>query len=455
VKVLDAPEIFNCRRRGIKMKTILITAPSSGSGKTTITIGIIRALIKKGLDVCAFKTGPDYIDRAFMEKASGRSTGNLDMHLQGKDGMHAALSMASAEYCVIEGAMGYFDGISNTYSNSSYDISKELAINSILIYTPKGEMFSAIPKIKGMAEFEESNIKAVIFNNVTEKHYKMLKEAMELHTNLKVLGYIPKILDVEFKSRHLGLIQSIEIADIEEKIDVISEVILKNIDLEELIKLTKDIKTSDAPKVRKRNIRAAVALDSAFSFYYAENIRLLEMACETIYFSPLSDKFLPDCDLLYLGGGYPEVFEEALAKNKSMLASIKDYSKEGGFIYSECGGFMYLNKYINSEEMVSVFPGQSKLTKSLQRFGYIDIQLKEDCILGKKGEKITAHEFHKSVTDIDLNPIFSITKTMGDAKWECGYLHKNTYGGYPHINFLGNMNVFNNILDSIERSKKI
>jgi cobyrinic acid a,c-diamide synthase len=437
------------------MKTILITAPSSGSGKTTIAIGITRALIKKGLDVCAFKTGPDYIDRAFLEKASRRPAGNLDMHLQGKAGMHSALSMASADYCVIEGAMGYFDGISNTYVNSSYDIARELEINSILIYTPKGEMFSAIPKIKGMAEFDASNIKAVIFNNVTEKHYKMLKDALEMHSDLKVLGCIPKIQDVEFKSRHLGLVQSIEIADIEAKIDAIAEIVIQNIDIEELINLTKEIKATEALKVTKRNIKAAVAMDHAFSFYYAENIKLLEMACDVIYFSPLEDKTIPDCDFLYLGGGYPEVFEEALTKNKSMMDSIKTFSENGGFIYSECGGFMYLNETINNKEMVGIFKGQSKLTKSLQRFGYIDMILQQDCILGKKDDKITAHEFHKSITDLDSKPIFSIAKTMGDAIWECGYLYKNTYGGYPHINFIGNMNVLNNILENIERSKKI
>lgn len=437
------------------MKAIVIAAPSSGSGKTTITIGIIRALIKRGLDVCGFKTGPDYIDRAFLEKAAGRSAGNLDMHLQGKEGMRAALSMATAENCVIEGAMGYFDGIGNTYINSSYDISRELDINTILIYTPRGEMFSAIPKIIGMAEFKASNIKGIIFNNVTEKHYIMLKKALEVHTNLKVLGYMPKMLDVEFKSRHLGLVQSTEISDLEARIETIAETVLKNIDLDMLVQLMKDIRTSEAPKLKRRAIKAAIAMDKAFSFYYSENLRLLELACEVIYFSPLEDEAIPDCDLLYLGGGYPEVFQEALAQNKTMLASIKTYSQKGGYIYSECGGFMYLNEYINADQMVGIFKGQSMLTKSLQHFGYIDMQLKEDCMLGKTGDKITAHEFHKSVTDIDGKPIFSIAKTMGDAKWECGYMHKNTYGGYPHINFIGNMAVLNNILDNIERSKKI
>lgn len=436
------------------MKTVLITAPASGSGKTTITMGIIRALLNKGLDVCAFKTGPDYIDREFLEKASRTNAGNLDMYLQGEKGMLAALSLASANYCVVEGVMGYFDGFGNTYSNSSYDISRTLGINSILIYTPGGEMFTAIPKIKGMAEFEDSNIKAVIFNNVSEKLYRMYKDPLEKYTNLKVLGYIPKLEEVEFESRHLGLVQSVEIEDIDSKINIIADAVLKHVDMEELVGLMKNIEVaSEVPQIAKRNIKVAIAKDKAFSFYYRENLYLLEKAAEVVYFSPLQDVSMPKCDLLYLGGGYPEVFAEQLSHNKSMLDSIKLYAENGGFIYAECGGFMYLNELVEAQPMVGVFKGKSRLTNSLQRFGYIDMQLSENSMLGKKGQRITAHEFHKSVTDLATRPIFSITNAMGNAKWECGYVYKNTYGGYPHIHFLGNMEVLNNILDSIERSK--
>ncbi|MDF2892997.1 MAG: cbiA, partial [Clostridia bacterium] len=328
-------------------------------------------------------------------------------------------------------------------------------INSVLIYTPKGEMFSAIPKIKGLAEFEDSNIKAVIFNHVAEKQYKMLREALEEHTDLKALGYIPKIEEAAFESRHLGLVQSGEIVDIEDKIDAIAEVVLKNIDMDGLIKLMKNIELPEAPKVSRRNLKAAIAMDHAFSFYYTENIRLLEMACEVVYFSPIKDKEIPSCDLLVLGGGYPEVFAKELAHNKSMLNSIKAYSQNGGYIYSECGGFMYLNEMISAQPMVGVFKGSSEMTKGLQRFGYIDLELEVDCFLGNRGDKITAHEFHKSATHTEDKAIFTINKTMGDASWACGYLYKNTYGGYPHINFLGNMNVLNHILDCIERSRGI
>ena len=435
------------------MKSILITAPASGSGKTTLTMGILRAIRNMGLDACAFKTGPDYIDRAFLEKACKGRTGNLDMHLQGKEGVLSALSLISAEYCIVEGAMGYFDGIYNTYINSSYDISKELGINSILVYTPKGEMFSAIPKIKGMAEFEASSIKAVIFNNTSGKHYEMLKEALEKYTNLKVLGFLPKMDAAELKSRHLGLVQSIELEDIDLKIEEISKIVSANIDLDGIINLMKDINIGSEPDIRRYDIKAAIAKDKAFSFYYSENLDILERACDVTYFSPMEDECLPKCDLLYLGGGYPEVFKKELTKNKTMLASIKEYSRNGGYIYAECGGFMYLTESIDGEPMVGVFSGQPGLTSKLQNFGYIDMELKVDCILGSKGDKATAHEFHKSVSEIQKDTIFEISKTMGNSTWEGGYLYKNTYGGYPHISFLGNIHVLQNILDSVERSK--
>lgn len=435
------------------MKSIMIAAPASGSGKTTITMGILRAMRNAGLDVCAFKTGPDYIDRAFLEKACGGRAGNLDMHLQGKEGVLTAFSMTEADYCVVEGAMGYFDGIYNSCTNSSYDISNELGINSILIYTPKGEMFSAIPKIKGMAEFGASSIKAVIFNNVSEKHYSMLKEILEEHTGIKALGFLPGMDNAELKSRHLGLIQSIELEDIDTQIESIAKMVEAHVNLDGVMELMTDINTRGETVIGKYDIRVAIAKDKAFSFYYSENLHLLERACEVTYFSPLGDNGLPECDLIYLGGGYPEVFKEKLSKNRAMLNSIKDHSHKGGFIYAECGGFMYLTESINGEKTVGVFPGQSRLTGRLQNFGYVDLELKHDCMLGKKGDKITAHEFHKSVADVHQDTLFCISKTMGNSSWEGGYIYKNTYGGYPHINFLGNMEVLKSILNSIERSK--
>ncbi len=432
----------------------MIAAPASGSGKTTITMGMIRALKNSGYNLTCLKTGPDYIDTAFLKAASGNDAGNLDLHLQGQEGLRQAFSLAEGDLCVVESAMGYFDGLANTYTGSSYDIGRILGINTVLVYTPQAEMFTAIPKIKGMAEFKESSIKGIIFNRVSDKYYQLLKEQVEAYTDLKVLGYLPPLEDAGLKSRHLGLVQSVEIEELDQLIDTISAAIKRTVDLEEFKQLMSDVQGSSFPSLPQRNLKVAVAYDKAFSFYYRENLKLLEDTCEVRYFSPLSDQQLPHCDLLYLGGGYPEVFRRELAANRSMINQIKAYAEHGGCIYAECGGMLYLNQSIEKSLMCGVFPGESKLTDKLQRFGYIEITLQEDCLLGQAGDKLTAHEFHKSVCAPGGKVVFAINKAMGSGGWSCGYRYKNVLAGYPHINFLGNLKAFQAMLDYTEGIKK-
>ena len=436
------------------MKTIMIAAPSSGSGKTTITMGLIRALKQRGLDVCGYKVGPDYIDPAFLAAAAGKPARNLDLHLQGETGVANNLGRKSGEYGVIEGVMGYFDGMYNTWQNSSYHLSILLDVPVVLIYTPKGEMFSAIPKIQGMAEFGDSKIQALIFNNVSQHYYELLKAAVEKYTSLKVLGFVPKMEQIELKSRHLGLVQSVEIHDLDKKIDHIAESIEAHVDMPLLVDTMQECTLQFAidrqtDNLEKRELTVAVAKDQAFSFYYIENLELLEKTCQVVYFSPLQDTVLPACDLLYLGGGYPEVFHKELSDNVSMLRSVKEYAEDGGCLYAECGGLMYLTEYVDDARMVGIFPGQTRLTSRLQRFGYIDITLKKTCLLGEAGDRLTGHEFHRSVSDVEGETVFHIKKTMGTRTWECGYSYKNVVAGYPHISFLGYPKLLRNMLDYV------
>ena len=435
------------------MKTIMIAAPASGSGKTTLTMGLIRALKDSGYNLTCLKTGPDYIDTAFLKAASGNEAGNLDLHLQGQEGLKQAFSLAEGDLCVVESAMGYFDGLANTYLGSSYDIGRILGINTVLVYTPQAEMFTAIPKIKGMAEFEESSIKGIIINRASEKYYQLLKEQVEDFTDLKVLGHLPPLEDAGLKSRHLGLVQSVEIEELDQVIETIAAKVKETIDLEELKTLMSDVQGEPFPSVQPRDLQVAVARDKAFSFYYRENLKLLEECCRVEYFSPLNDQHLPQCDLLYLGGGYPEVFRHELAANRAMLQQIKSYAEQGGCTYAECGGMLYLNQSIEESAMCGVFQGESRLTDRLQRFGYIEITLQEDCLLGRAGDKLTAHEFHKSVCTSGGKGVFAINKAMGEGGWTCGYRYKNVLAGYPHINFLGNLNAFQAMLDYAERVK--
>ncbi|MDD2481522.1 MAG: cobyrinate a,c-diamide synthase [Lutispora sp.] len=434
------------------MNMLMITGPSSGMGKTLVTLGIIRSLKNRGINVSGFKTGGDFIDTKYIAEASGKRAGNLDRFLLGDRGVKESIAMNRGDIGIVEGAMGYFDGMGNGFENSSYDISKLLDINAILVYTPKGEMFSAIPKIKGMVDFPGSKIKGIILNKVSKTMYALLKEKIEEYINIKVLGYLEENKDLEIESRHLGLIQSIEISEVNRTIEKATANIEKNIDIEEIIRLCCSVELPDYIYPSKRNIKVAVAYDKAFSFYYGENLNLFENICQVEYFSPIKDKKFSQCDLLYLGGGYPEVFKEELSMNYEMRKSIKDKADAGGFIYAEAGGLMYLTDSIEQSFMCGVFRGQSIMTDKLQRFGYESMELSKDCVLGKKGDIMTGQEFHKSIVQIDGEEIFNISKPNGTREWKCGYVYKNVLAAYPHINFLGNMKAFNHLLDTIENN---
>lgn len=437
------------------MKSLIITAPNSNSGKTTFTLGLLRLLNRTGLNVSAFKLGPDYIDKAFLETASKKVSYNLDFHLQGESGAQYLLKNNQSDFAVLEAAMGYFDGIYNTYQNSAYDISRKFEIDALLVYSPKGEMFSAIPKILGICQFKDSRIKGIIFNNITEKYYHLLKEALQKYSSLEVLGYLPKNEKLVLPSRHLGLVQNFEIEEIDNIIELAADLIEKNIDIARLKKLFRqpNCQNSDdsvfslSAKTQKPIV--AIAKDHAFSFYYQENIDLLEKNTKVIWFSPLHDKKVPECDLLYLGGGYPEVFVEQLSKNEPMLKSIKAYGESGGKIWAECGGFMYLLKEVDGFKMVGLIDGSSQLTNRLQNFGYNNIVLEKDCLVGKKGDTLTSHEFHKSLSETALTPIFKISKTGGTNVWAGGYQYKNVCAGFPHFSFLGNPKMFSHLISQL------
>ncbi|WP_249324272.1 cobyrinate a,c-diamide synthase [Wansuia hejianensis] len=433
------------------MKIIMFTAPSSNSGKTIITLGIIRALKNKGLDVSPFKTGPDFIDTKYLAMAAKKSAGNLDIHMMGKDGLKDALSMNMGDIAIVEGAMGYFDGIYNTYENSSFDIGRSLNIPAVLVYSPKGEMFSAIPKIKGMVEFKDSNIKAIILNKTSEPMYNLFKEQIEKYIGIEVLGYIPKDEDLEVNTEILGL----DLSKGDEFLEYIGEKVSKTIDLDKLMDLCNHIYISPYTYPKKRNIKIAIAYDEAFNFYYKENLNLLENICKVEYFSPLKDKSIPKVDLIYIGGGYPEEYRNKLSQNKAMVKGLKDLGEKGQYIIGESGGLMYLTDSIEESSMVGLLKGKCKTTNKLQRFGYVNIKLQKDCILGEVGNKIFAQEYHKSTLETKSEEIFHINKPMSTREWSCGYRYKNVLGYYQHINFLGNMEVLNHILDKLENKGEV
>lgn len=439
------------------MKGIVLSSNRSGGGKTTTTLGLIKALMKLNYDVQGYKVGPDYIDPAFHSYITKKPCRNLDLFLMGEEGVKAAFSRGNGDLAVVEGVMGLLDGKGIDSKYSTAHVAKTLNLPIILILSPKAQSATLAAEIQGILNYcddyvKKPNVVGIILNNINKGYYPLLKMVIENHCKIKVLGYIPTDEELSLKSRHLGLVQCSEIDDIENKIEKCSNHILENVDMNGLIQcFNESAKYEDNFHMKNRNLKIAVAKDEAFSFYYRENIELLEEIGQVIYFSPLKDKELPkNIDFLYLGGGYPEVFAEELSKNKSMLKSIKSALDKGLNCYAECGGLMYLTEGIedlegNFNETVGFFKGKAIMTKRLQNFGYCTVSIKDKEVI-----KINGHEFHKSKVELDEKTIYEVSKDSYDGKiknWNCGYVKNNTLGAYAHLHFFGNLQFLEFILN--------
>ena len=430
------------------MKSIIISSNCSGGGKTTFTLGLMRALKNRGYNVQGYKCGPDYIDPAFHKEATKVDSRNLDKHLMGEEGLKLNYLSGNGDIGIIEGVMGLYDGTGITESSSTYEVSKILGdMPIVLVMSPKGQSATICAEINGLRSYKNANIAGIILNGISEKYYKLLKYAIEENCNVKVFGYVPKDERIALSSRHLGLIQSMEVLNLEEKLDICGNLIEEYVDLDMLINSMGEFTWNEQEKsiaekkyiLKNQNIKIGVAMDKAFSFYYKNNLELLESMGEIIYFSPMKDKELPKkLDFLYIGGGYPEVFKDELERNVSMRESIKKALNYGLRCYAECGGLMYLTEKIEDSEMVGFFEGSSSMTKRLQRFGYCNVNAK--CF--EEEININAHEFHKSFVDLKEENVYDVEKIQYDGEklnWKCGYFKKNTLAGYAHINFLGNI----------------
>lgn len=417
------------------MKGLMITGDSSGQGKTVFTMVLCRTLRNMGYDVSPFKTGPDYIDPKFHALAASHTAGNLDYHMQGDSGLRVSLGLNQGEIAIIEGAMGYFDGIGNTFEGSSYDISKRIDTNAILVITPGAQMFSMIPKLMGMTEFAEGRMVGIVLNKVTESYYNKIMPQIEKYTNLKCLGYLPEDERLSIKSRYMGLLKPEEVEGLDEYLDAAAELMKKHVNIELLMSFAKELNPKEV-EIEKTDAKILIAKDDAFCFHYNENDKILSALGEVEYFSPMEDERIGKADLVVFGGGYPELYLKELSKNTSMLKSILEYSNSGGKVLGMGAGLMYLSEGIDGYKMVGALPAFTIMTDKTQRFGYNKITLLEDCLLGNAGDEFNAKEFHKSKIETDLIPLFEVTKTEGKS-WECGYQLNNTLGMYQHLNFAG------------------
>ena len=453
------------------MKRVIIAGVSSGVGKTTISMGIMRALMRRGRKVIPFKTGPDYIDTGFHYAATGRASINLDLWMTGETNTKFIyeLHRNEGDFAVIEGVMGLYDGLGDEHSTgSTAHLAKVIHAPVVLILDGSHIAASAAAVVLGFREYDrKAEIKGIIVNNVSsEYHFRMIEDAITRTTGIPCLGYLPSSPKLSVPSRHLGLLQQEELEDIEGLMDEAATFIEKHIDLD----LLEEIAAGNEEELEYRHIdprislenicqglKLGIARDEAFSFYYEDNIRLLEyMGFEIRWFSPLHDSSLPDSlDAIYLGGGYPELYGEALSGNREFLDSMKDALNEGIPTYAECGGYMYLTEGIEDSQgkfhkMTCYFNGHCEMTKSLQRFGYAEV-------LTKSGMNFRGHEFHHSRwTGPSETPLsLSLTKPreLGNSVlWRCGQRKGNVHGAYVHIHFYSNLEAVNEIARYILKS---
>lgn len=451
------------------MKSIIISSNCSGGGKTTFTLGFMKVLKDRQIEVQGYKVGPDYIDTAFHKEVTKKASRNLDTFLMGEDGVIRSYIKGSGDVGVIEGVMGLYDGIGASEKASTYEVSKLLGnMPIILVLSPKGQSASICAEINGFKNYRNANIVGVVLNSISEKYYNLLKFAIEENCGVKVFGYLPKTSEISLSSRHLGLVQSMEVLNLEEKLVICKELIEKYVDVDGLISVMSEFHANDIDfnidndlnfeniTSETKPLRIGIALDKAFSFYYKDNLEYLENLGEVVYFSPIKDKVLPhDLDFIYIGGGYPEVFKEELEANFSMRQSIKEALNNGLKCYAECGGMMYLTKSIDGFQMVGFFDGESEMTSKLQNFGYCKVKINKNSSLANIFEnmefQINAHEFHKSRVNLKEEQVYEVEKTQYNGeiiRWKCGYFKKNTLVAYAHINFSKNMEFIKNLINN-------
>ena len=433
------------------MIKMTFAAPKSGSGKTFITCACINLLKRRGFDVCSFKCGPDYIDPMFHRNALGIPSYNMDLFFLSEEQARAHYIQHSKgrTAVVMEGVMGFYDGLGGTETTAStYHMAETLESPVILVMQPKGTSLTLAAQIKGLMDFREgSNIKGVILNQCSKMLFMTLKKVIEKECGVAVLGYVPDMEEANVKSRHLGLYTAGEVTDISERLDKITDQLEESLDVEKLLEICTveeiDVKPSEK-KEAEQDVSIAVAYDDAFCFIYQENLDILrDKGADIKFFSPLSDEKLPDgVSAIYLPGGYPELYAEKLSANASMRKAVREAAAGGMPIVAECGGFQYMGSSLEGEdgkvyEMADVLKTDAVRKERLVRFGYIDLEAKKDSLLFKAGDIVRAHEFHYWDSS-DTGNAMKAEKPVSHRSWDCCFADENIYAGYPHLYFLNN-----------------
>ena len=444
-------------------KSLVIAGTHSGCGKTTVAIGVMSALKKRGFSIQPFKVGPDFIDPSYHEAVCEVPSRNLDGWMLDKN--YNLETFANHGYdkdiSIIEGVMGLYDGYSGkSEDGSTAQIAKWLKSPVVLVVDARSMARSAGALVYGFEKFDKQvKIAGIILNRVSSiKHYNWLKDAIEERCKAEVIGYLPKDSTIEIPERHLGLVTAKENSLNNNFMRRITKLVESFIDLNHLLRIAAPIDRKRPAHKQSENktfltkarlVRIGVAYDEAFCFYYQDSFNLLEKwGAELIYFSPLRDTSLPkELDGIYLGGGYPELFARDLEDNQLMKREIKDFAAAGGIIYAECGGLIYLGKTVknfdnNAFEMVGVFPFKATMEKKLTDLGYYTVKVIRNNIISKRGYLIKGHQFrYSTLGEIPSSVIrvYQLRKSTSNKVLKEGFVVKNVLASYIHLHFGSNI----------------
>lgn len=415
---------------------LLIGALHSGGGKTTVTMGLLRALQRKGLQVQPFKCGPDYIDTRFHAVASGRDSVNLDTWLASEAHVKDIYARYGAESdaCVVEGVMGLFDGF-DRMEGSSAAMALLLDIPVLLVVSARSTAYTVAALLHGVKTFRPGlRIAGVVFNQVASRRHALLLQQACDDADLPCFGFLPRTEGLEVPSRHLGLTLA-ENQQMSQCIDRSADLVEQHLNLQALLdaSTTPFAAPVPAPAAATGKMRIAVARDDAFNFTYRENLDRLSAYGTVTYFSPLAGDPLPEADIVYLPGGYPELYARELASRRRTMEQLRDYAGAGGRILAECGGMIYLSSFIvcageGSFRMCGILPFTATMEGARLQLGYRRL-------VDAAGREWRGHEFHYSrLRKPDALPSSARQfDARGGAVSTPLYRYKNVIAGYTHL----------------------
>jgi len=436
---------------------LVIAGLAGGSGKSVVSVGITAALSRSGANVIPFKKGPDYIDAGWMQLGAGKKCYNLDPYLMTQEAIESSFTRRSsgADYVIVEGNRGLYDGVNVEGGYSTAELSLMLKLPVVLVVNCSKTTRTVAAMVLGCKLFDPRiEIKGVILNQIGTKRQRLLiTESVERYTDLPVLGAIPRLKKDIFPMRHLGMVPHQEYSNSSDAIDFLVELVIENVDLERVKQVMAPLPVlspaSEAvvgPKLIEKKVRIGVLQDAAFQFYYSENLEALEReGAELVYINAMTDTALPEIDGLYIGGGFPETGATQLAANEGFRLSVKNAADAGLPIYAECGGLIYLGESIELHgekyPLVGVFPVRFEMSKKPQAHGYSIFEVESANGYYPLGSVVKGHEFRYSKvidwrgTEDQLT--VKMKRGTGFIGGRDGVTYKNVFALYTHVHAEG------------------